>query len=440
MSVEGSPKRGEQQQQWDGDFLGVGGGDGVVHDIGMVLPHQDGDGGSSSSLHMQDYDHHQQHQRPLQLPRVGWGTDDDDDEFNDNSNDDDAQQQNNGSIDLQIPPKTDESSVVSRSAMSRAESDLPSIPEDLSMHGTWPDYYPDILGCYDYDDDRKKYANSRRLCGGPHFKRRLCGAFLLFFVALMGTRVYENVMTGKDNGRPHHNGNDNVGSSNEPQNLENTDMDPEEVYQRIVDTFHPLMFDDTTNKWDGTYFHAYEFCGTEYSRIPCPYVAYCPLGPKHAPLGGTKINYDGSSWAPIFTHDSANPRNVEPDWVQLGPNGTCELYTDLYGESPMWGNVVGGGDVKDVGIARHVMCCLEGIEPDYEEGDGLTSKSREINSGGNIVPSNDPDYVDRPPSMEEDEMEKPIRIHFDGEEDTKGKEDEENGGNRRRARERSRRK
>ena len=117
-----------------------------------------------------------------------------------------------------------------------------------------------------------------------------------------------------------------------------------------------------------------------------PYIAYCPLGPGNAPLGGVKIDMEmekGGSWAPIF-----NGRGDEQhDWVQLGSEGTCELYSRLYHEPPPWGNEAGTHDEE---IARHVMCCLETVDGAYrgDEGKGL--------------PSNDPDWIDRPPKVEED--------------------------------------
>ena len=47
------------------------------------------------------------------------------------------------------------------------------------------------------------------------------------------------------------------------------------------------------------------------------------------------------------------------------------------------------------GIARHVMCCLETIDGVYRGGEDRG-------------PSSDPNHLDRPPSLEETELEKPL--------------------------------
>ena len=372
-------------------------------------------------------------QRPLQLPRVGWGDDGD----NENDNDSDStgsgnnheQSPNNNSMapDAIVSHVPAESGIIQRPLSRTSEAELASIPEDMSMHGTWPDYYPDIFGsCYDYDEDRKKYAYNR---WGPHFKQRCCALVLILICAVIGSRVFSNMMAGKPNAQHHNNlpqSSDSdidldIGSKSSPspqhadakEESDKNQNEPtdEDIYQVVVDTMDPIMLDDTFSEWDGTYFHAYEFCGTKYSRVPCPYIAYCPLGPGHAPLGGTKIEH-GGSWAPILNEHRES--DWVPDWVQLGRgNHTCELYSEINkGSEPPWGNVVGGGDAgsQQEDISRHVMCCRETVGGEY--------------SGEVEVMNNNPDLINRPPALEEDEMAKPIPIHDE--------DDDNGGGNRRR--------
>mmetsp|Transcript_24249 Transcript_24249/g.52304 ORF Transcript_24249/g.52304 Transcript_24249/m.52304 type:complete len:371 (-) Transcript_24249:186-1298(-) len=361
----------DEPPQWNDEFSSDG------------TPSNDGgtssDGGASS-----DYEREEEpNQRPLQLPRVGWGTDDNDEDgaYNNTQDPTDA--------DVPIPAmKHDEDDGVSLRAMSRnSEGELAPIPEDISMHGTWPDYYPDMLGCY--NDDRHKYKYRR--CA-PNFKQRLCTVILIVFAAIIGSKVSSKIGGEQKQHLPQPSNSDNT--ANGSGNVENVEINGKyrpvdangqhpdaDAYQVIVDTLNPMMFDDSNELWDGTFFHAFEFCGRTYARVPCPYIAYCPLGPGKAPLGGTKIDFNGS-WAPIDDAEQA-------DWVQLGRDGTCDLYSKKDGNPPSWGNIA----TKDAppGITRHVMCCLEAVD-----------------GGGKTFPLNDPDIIDRPPSLEEDEVEKTI--------------------------------
>ncbi|KAL9189643.1 hypothetical protein ACHAXT_009318 [Thalassiosira profunda] len=322
-------------------------------------------------------------QRPMQLPKVGWGDDDPDDGT-------DGQ-----CVALEYTKRADkdDGSIVSR-ANSRSSVGLESIPEDMSMHGGWDEYYPDIMGCYDYDEDRKKYQYRR--CG-PKFKRRMCAVLLIAFAAIVGSRV-SSKMHGKSKRLPGAGANSDSdaggGRPAPPQTADGASSDyppdakagppGEDIHTAIVDSLHPLQF-DSTSKWDGTYFNAFKFCGAEYSRVPCPYIAYCPLGPGNAPLGGVKISTakDGS-WAPVFNSQG----DENHDWVQLGSDGTCELYSRLYHhERPPWGDEATADGEE---ISRHVMCCLESVDGTYQGDDRLG------------LPSNDPDHIDRPPQLEED--------------------------------------
>ena len=380
--------------QWNGDLLG-------------------GDTPSSDATASQE----EPPQRPLQLPRVGWGTDDDDDHDGDASS-------TNTPNSTEIPSmKNDDDAdrgIVLRAMSRNSEGELAPIPEDLSMHGTFPDYYSDMFGCYDYDE-RKKYKYRR--CG-PKFKQRLLAVVLIVFAAIIGSKVSSKIggkqkqqlplnqqpgSTGGSSDSSSNAGDVSVQNSNDQYEYPDNPYPPGvDVYQVIVDTLDPMMFDDTTEEWDGTFFHAFEFCGATYSRVPCPYIAYCPMGPGKAPLGGTKIDVN-DSWAPIFKH-SRDPPVDQADWVQLGSEGTCELYSKQHnGEQPPWVNSAGGDEAK--GITRHVMCCLESM-------DQVNGPSAEEVKDKWKVQSSDPDLINRPPSLEEDEVQKPIPIR-----EEEGKED-----------------
>ena len=69
-------------------------------------------------------------------------------------------------------------------------------------------------------------------------------------------------------------------------------------YELVASSFHPLWY-DRSHGWNGTaYLESYDFCKSvgKNNRVPCPYVAYCPLGEGYAPYGGVK---DGEEWAPV---------------------------------------------------------------------------------------------------------------------------------------------
>lgn len=365
-------------------------------------------------------------QRPLQLPRVGWGTDDDDDDEQGGgpTTDNDAQ---HSTVDLgggmSIPAINqddgDGDGVVLRALSRNSEGELAPIPENMSMHGAWPDYYPDILGCYDYSyDERKKYRYRR--CVDPRYTRRMCAIVFIVFAAVIGSKVSsemgrkqkQQLPKPKQPAQPLPNNSDNIDRGNPTDNpkVENTEtvaneytdkrsdnLHDDDVYQLIVDTLDPMMFDDSSD-WDGSFFHAFEFCGKNLNRVPCPYIAYCPLGPGTAPLGGTRNDFN-DSWAPIFNQKQKHhPEIQQTDWVQLGSTKeTCQLYSKLYdGNDPPWSHVAKGNLESTAGIARHVMCCLEKVDGAYQG-----------QAGG---PSNDPDFIHRPPSLEEDEVVKPIPV------------------------------
>jgi len=102
--------------------------------------------------------------------------------------------------------------------------------------------------------------------------------------------------------------------------------------------------------WAGkSYYDTILFCAEKGSRIPCPYEAYCPLGPGAHLLGGGRG--EGESWAPII--------DVPNGWVQVGSDNTCMPYNAIHVVPPAWGLDV---DETDSGIGidiSHVMCCHE---------------------------------------------------------------------------------
>lgn len=75
--------------------------------------------------------------------------------------------------------------------------------------------------------------------------------------------------------------------------------------------------------------------------------------------------------------------------VQVGSPKTCELYSTLHGDSPRWG--LTGQDDEE--ITRNIMCCLNAKDvklpelPEIQNEEALWS-----------------DWLDRPPSLEEDQQ------------------------------------
>ena len=77
-------------------------------------------------------------------------------------------------------------------------------------------------------------------------------------------------------------------------------------YEEIAVNLEPLWFGRESGWGGSTYLEGLNFCAMQDSRVPCPYIAYCPLGKKGQPLGDVR---DGVSWAPIM--DAPN------GWVQV---------------------------------------------------------------------------------------------------------------------------
>ena len=75
------------------------------------------------------------------------------------------------------------------------------------------------------------------------------------------------------------------------------------------------------------------------------------------------VREDGESWAPVA--DSQN------DWVQVGKDGECNLYSNSEKEKPAWGTT---GENNEE-ITRHIMCC-DGAGGGDDAGDSESSPSQ----------------------------------------------------------------
>lgn len=113
------------------------------------------------------------------------------------------------------------------------------------------------------------------------------------------------------------------------------------TFDKNYEKFTPIWFDRSV--WKGkSYVDALEFCGRR-EMVPCPYEAYCPLGPGIHLQDGVKNS--ATSWAPII--------DVPNGWVQVGSVDTCQLYNSLHPHPPLWG-LEGEGNEE---ITQHIMCC-----------------------------------------------------------------------------------
>ena len=115
----------------------------------------------------------------------------------------------------------------------------------------------------------------------------------------------------------------------------------EQVENKFSATWH-----DRSSGWKGqSYFEALTFCALKGSYIPCPYEAYCPLGPGKHVLGG--VQSTTASYAPII--------DIPNGWVSIGPSETCMPYNSYNPSPPKWG-LTGEGNEE---ITRRIMCCRE---------------------------------------------------------------------------------
>lgn len=86
------------------------------------------------------------------------------------------------------------------------------------------------------------------------------------------------------------------------------------------------------------------FCAERGSYIPCPYEAYCPLGPGKHVVGGMKST---QTIVPMI--------DIPNGWVSVGPDNTCMPYNAYNPYPPKWG-LDGLGNEE---ITRLIMCCRE---------------------------------------------------------------------------------
>ena len=156
------------------------------------------------------------------------------------------------------------------------------------MHGPWPEFC-----LYDYDLDRKKA-----------YRYRMCGRFNVKIVILLGCSLLLLVVVVRM--ASHHDGHTASNSHGAKKKLT---REQASAYELVATTFQPIWY-DRKRGWNGTaYLQSYEFCATvetspSEKRVPCPYVAYCPLGAGYAPSGGVKGEESGVQWAPVL--DSEN--------------------------------------------------------------------------------------------------------------------------------------
>lgn len=156
------------------------------------------------------------------------------------------------------------------------------------MHGPWPEFC-----LYDYDYDRKK-AYRYRMCG-----RFDCKSGLLTITCFVLLLVVVLRIAGPNHHFTTSSSRENVQSKNK------LTKEQASLYESVATSFQPLWY-DRSRGWNGTaYLQSYEFCGgvsEGKGRVPCPYVAYCPLGAGFAPIGGVK---EGDQWAPVLDHENA---------------------------------------------------------------------------------------------------------------------------------------
>lgn len=137
--------------------------------------------------------------------------------------------------------------------------------------------------------------------------------------------------------------------------------------QEISAAYRPIWFDRSTG-WNGrTYDEALDFCKLYSDYIPCPYEVFCPVNKKL--LSGV-MDHNGESWSPVI--------NMDNEWVQVGIETECELYTEKYGKVPDWG--VDGNNNE--AITRHIMCCRS--HP-YEPGSAWNPPNAPGSAGNDYV-------------------------------------------------------
>jgi len=256
---------------------------------------------------------------------------------------------------------------------------LATIPEDSSSHSTIP---TSNLQYYDYPDDNIiDYTYDNNYTGHINWKRKRytrytfyqtiretwgCLSISILIVGLLCIIISL------------------IWNAQKQSTTSQLEVQHIDVYKSIQETWHPIWYNRTTG-YDGTsYEQAQNFCN-DRNRILCPYSAYCPAGKNNLP--SSEINDEETqheSWAPIYNNN--NKPNNNDEWVQVGKQNTCNLYSDIRGQH--WEQQQDDDKYDEYleSITRHVACCIErSIKKEEHPNDGL------------------PGYIiDRPPVLEED--------------------------------------
>ena len=137
-------------------------------------------------------------------------------------------------------------------------------------------------------------------------------------------------------------------------------------YEMASTTYHPVFFERTEDNYypDGSYLEALQFCGNHNGYGLCPFAAVCPNGVGADPIRG--VQKGGPSWNPVSDRVD--------EWVQLGADGKCTLYSQNNIGPPEWGTKGGNEDAT-----RNMVCCLQqgdsGVIPPVATSTGLSGVS-----------------------------------------------------------------
>ena len=123
-----------------------------------------------------------------------------------------------------------------------------------------------------------------------------------------------------------------------------TSAEEEELYSAAAQAYEPLIYNrNSSPAWTGqAYLEALQFCASQDSRVPCPYMAICPAGEGKKPAGGLREGF-----SPLMEHPNS--------WVSVSSKDTCRTYTDINGVPPEWG-LTGSGDPD---LTPSIACCLD---------------------------------------------------------------------------------
>ena len=162
-----------------------------------------------------------------------------------------------------------------------------------------------------------------------------------------------------------------------------------QTFQLVQEKFSAKWFDRSSG-WEGsTYYEALTFCARRESSVPCPYEAYCPLGPGKHIIGGVKSTI--ASYAPII--DTPN------GWISIGPGETCMPYNSFNPYPPEWGQTGNGSEE----ITPRIMCCREPedgfgiqlIDESYDDVDVDNISTERSESEQGVMDQHHPVWYDR---------------------------------------------